>query len=334
MANLLDEHEWDYVVGSVHFLGDYAVDWDDRRSTSGAASRPPERVWKRYFDAVRESALSGLYDIIGHPDLVKIWGSERPMPDTDPRRYYEPAWRRCSMPAWPWRCPPPGCASRSARSTPRGRCSRWRSTRASRSRCPATPTGPTQLGYGYDQAVELLTDCGVREICGVRGARAAAGAARVTVRAGLGVDTHRFAPGRRLVLGGVEIPFERGLAGHSDADVLAHAVTDAILGAAALGDIGEHFPDTDPRWRDADSIVAAARGGRPRRPRGVARGPRRRHRHARAPEARPVPRRDRRPAGRRDRRASVSVKATTGEGMGFVGREEGVAALAVATLER
>ena len=155
----------------------------------------------------------------------------------------------------------------------------------------------------------------------------------MTVRTGLGVDTHRFAPGRRLVLGGVEIPFDRGLAGHSDADVLAHAVTDAVLGAAGLGDIGEHYPDTDPRWQDADSIAmlreVVALAGRDgwsvahvdatvmlERPKLA---PFRAEMAARLAEA----------TG-----ATVSVKATTGEGMGFVGREEGVAALAVATLER
>jgi 2-C-methyl-D-erythritol 2,4-cyclodiphosphate synthase len=155
----------------------------------------------------------------------------------------------------------------------------------------------------------------------------------MTVRAGLGVDTHRFAPGRRLVLGGVEIPFERGLAGHSDADVLAHAVTDAILGAAGLGDIGEHFPDTDPRWRDADSIVllreVVALAGRE--------GWRVAHVDATVMLERPklAPFRAGIAARLADATgATVSVKATTGEGMGFVGREEGVAALAVATLER
>jgi len=73
------------------------------------------------------------------------------------------------------------------------------------------------------------------------------------VRVGIGYDSHRFATGRPLILGGVRIPFEQGLAGHSDADALLHAVTDALLGAAALGDIGSHFPDTDDRWKDADS---------------------------------------------------------------------------------
>ena len=74
------------------------------------------------------------------------------------------------------------------------------------------------------------------------------------MRTGIGIDSHRFAPGRRLILGGVEIPSELGLAGHSDADVLTHAIVDAVLGAAGLGDIGQHFPDTDERWRDADSM--------------------------------------------------------------------------------
>ena len=74
-------------------------------------------------------------------------------------------------------------------------------------------------------------------------------------RTGLGWDVHRIAPGRPLILGGITIPCEFGLEGHSDADVLAHSITDALLGAAALGDIGMHFPDTDPRWRDGDSLL-------------------------------------------------------------------------------
>jgi 2-C-methyl-D-erythritol 2,4-cyclodiphosphate synthase len=156
----------------------------------------------------------------------------------------------------------------------------------------------------------------------------------VTTRTGLGVDSHRFAAGRRLVLGGVDVPHDRGLEGHSDADVLAHAITDAILGAAGLGDIGEHFPDTDPAWEGADSIalleavvaLAARAGWR------VA------HVDATVLMERPklAPHRPAiraRLSGALDG-AEVSVKATTGEGMGFVGRQEGVAALAVATLER
>jgi 2-C-methyl-D-erythritol 2,4-cyclodiphosphate synthase len=75
------------------------------------------------------------------------------------------------------------------------------------------------------------------------------------IRTGLGWDVHRLTPGRPLILGGVTVPSELGLEGHSDADVLSHAITDAILGAAALGDIGMHFPDSDPRWKGADSLV-------------------------------------------------------------------------------
>ena len=76
------------------------------------------------------------------------------------------------------------------------------------------------------------------------------------MRIGQGFDVHALVAGRRLIIGGVDIPFERGLAGHSDADVLVHAICDALLGAAALGDIGRHFPDSDPRYRDADSTTS------------------------------------------------------------------------------
>jgi 2-C-methyl-D-erythritol 2,4-cyclodiphosphate synthase len=151
------------------------------------------------------------------------------------------------------------------------------------------------------------------------------------VRTGIGLDSHRFAPGRRLVLGGVEIPHEQGLAGHSDADVLAHAITDALLGAAGMGDIGQHFPDSDPAWKDADSmallrdVVARVRDA------GHVLG----HVDATVMMERPklAPHRDAIHASLAAALGStVNVKATTGEGMGFVGRGEGVAALAVATL--
>ena len=115
--------------------------------------------------------------------------------------------------------------------------------------------------------------------------------------------------------------------------MLAHAITDAILGAASLGDIGQHFPDTDPAFKDADSIVLLREVVARVAAAGLARRVRRRDRDDGAPEARAPPRGDHGAAGRGGRRA-VHVKATTGEGMGFVGREEGVAALAVATLER
>ncbi|RKQ93782.1 2-C-methyl-D-erythritol 2,4-cyclodiphosphate synthase [Solirubrobacter pauli] len=153
------------------------------------------------------------------------------------------------------------------------------------------------------------------------------------MRTGLGIDSHRFAEGRRLVLGGVEIPHGRGLDGHSDADVLAHAITDAILGAAAMGDIGQHFPDTDSAFKDADSIVLL----REAVARVTAEGWRVEFVDATVMMERPklAPHRAAIMATLSEAvGADVHVKATTGERMGFVGREEGVAALAVATLDR
>src|SRR5512134_3290373 len=91
----------------------------------------------------------------------------------------------------------------------------------------------------------------------------------MTIRIGEGWDVHALVPGRQLVIGGVEIPFERGLLGHSDADVLLHAITNALLGAAGLGDIGRHFPDSDARFRDADSVLLLAEAARRVRERGL-----------------------------------------------------------------
>jgi 2-C-methyl-D-erythritol 2,4-cyclodiphosphate synthase len=153
-------------------------------------------------------------------------------------------------------------------------------------------------------------------------------------RVGVGYDSHRLISGRRLILGGVEIPYELGLEGHSDADALTHAVIDALLGAAGLGDIGERFPDTDERWRDADSVrlleavvATVSEAGFEivnvdctvvmQAPRLQPHKPAIRTRLATAlglPESR------------------VNVKATTGEGIGFVGRGEGIAALATVSL--
>jgi 2-C-methyl-D-erythritol 2,4-cyclodiphosphate synthase len=146
---------------------------------------------------------------------------------------------------------------------------------------------------------------------------------------GIGYDSHRFAAGRRLVLGGVEIEHELGLEGHSDADVLTHAVIDAILGAAGGGDIGTLFPPEEERWRDADSIdllrtAVGTIGGaivnidatviceQPRL------GPYRQQMERQLGEA---------------TSAQVSVKATTNEGMGWIGRGEGIACMAVALVE-
>ena len=152
-------------------------------------------------------------------------------------------------------------------------------------------------------------------------------------RVGIGYDIHPFADGRRLILCGVEFPGEAGLAGHSDADVALHALSDALLGAAALGDIGDHFPPTDEHWRDADSgdllqqvvrLVTADYtvgnvdltivGERPR----IA--PRRAEMRTRIAALLALD------------EAAVNIKATTNEQLGALGRGEGIAALAVATL--
>jgi 2-C-methyl-D-erythritol 2,4-cyclodiphosphate synthase len=150
------------------------------------------------------------------------------------------------------------------------------------------------------------------------------------MRTGIGIDSHLFVPDRRLVLGGVEIPYELGLAGHSDADVLAHAIMDALLGAAGLGDIGQHYPDDDEAWREADSMELLAEVVDMLE----AVGWKLVHVDATIMLERPkiAPHRDAIKASLEKVVGSVNVKATTGEGMGFVGRGEGAAALAVATI--
>ena len=154
------------------------------------------------------------------------------------------------------------------------------------------------------------------------------------MRVGHGYDVHRLAEGRKLILGGVDIPWERGLLGHSDADVLTHAVMDALLGAAGLGDIGQHFPDTDPAYAGADSLKLLEHVAGLLRERGFVVGnvdatvlaqrpklaphiPRMRENLARAMGAEP---------------AQVNVKATTEEGLGFTGSGGGMAAHAVCLL--
>jgi 2-C-methyl-D-erythritol 2,4-cyclodiphosphate synthase len=154
------------------------------------------------------------------------------------------------------------------------------------------------------------------------------------VSTGIGYDCHRFADGRRLVLGGVELEHDRGLEGHSDADVLTHAIIDAMLGACALGDIGQHFPDTDARYEGAASIELLRAAVGILREAGFSV----RHVDATVVLERPklAPARERMRMTLADALGievrHVSVKATRGEGMGFVGREEGIAALALATV--
>src|SRR3989440_6769250 len=155
------------------------------------------------------------------------------------------------------------------------------------------------------------------------------------MRVGLGYDSHRFAAGRKLVLGGVEIAHPLGLAGHSDADAVAHALIDAMLGAAGLGDIGPMFPDSDPRWQGADSLELLQRAHRAV----VTAG----HKLVQAdvtviaeqPKIGPhVTRMRERLAGALSVASdAISVKGKTNEGMGWIGRAEGIAVIAVAVLE-
>lgn len=154
-------------------------------------------------------------------------------------------------------------------------------------------------------------------------------------RVGFGFDVHPLAHGRPLVLGGVTVEFERGLAGHSDADVLSHAVGEALLGALALGDLGRHFPDTDPRYRGISSLrllrsvveLVAARGGRLVNVDATV--------LAQAPRMAPLlPEMAKRLADALGLQVDrVSVKAKSPEGLGLVGRQEGMAAMAVVSVE-
>ena len=154
------------------------------------------------------------------------------------------------------------------------------------------------------------------------------------MRMGHGYDVHRLAEGRRLILGGVDIPWDRGLLGHSDADVLSHAVMDALLGAAGLGDIGKHFPDTDPAYKGADSLKLLARVAALLEERGYAVGNVDATILAQRPKLAPHI-----PAMRENLARvmgispdQVNVKATTEEGLGFTGSGECMAAHAVCLL--
>lgn len=154
------------------------------------------------------------------------------------------------------------------------------------------------------------------------------------MRIGQSTDIHRFAENRKLVLGGVEIPYEKGLLGHSDADALTHAVAEAILGALALGDLGHHFPDTDPKWEGVNSLIILKEVGKMMRDLGYRIGNIDSLILIEKPKMAPhIEKMRQNFAEALDCDISrVSVKATRGEGLGFVGRQEGVLAQAVVLL--
>ncbi|MFC2058418.1 2-C-methyl-D-erythritol 2,4-cyclodiphosphate synthase [Chloroflexota bacterium] len=156
------------------------------------------------------------------------------------------------------------------------------------------------------------------------------------MRVGIGYDVHRLAQGRPLVLGGVEVPFERGLMGWSDADVLVHAIMDALLGAAALGDIGGYFPPGDPAYKEASSIALLSRVGDLLRQGDWDIGNIDAVLIAERPLLRPYIDQMRQNIGQALSidKGRVGIKATTTEGLGFTGREEGIAAYAVAAIDK
>lgn len=156
----------------------------------------------------------------------------------------------------------------------------------------------------------------------------------MTIRIGQGFDVHAFAEGRKLILGGVEIAHPVGLLGHSDADVLTHALCDALLGAAALGDIGHLFPDSDARYKGADSLVLLAEVMRQVREKGYALANADVTVMAQAPKLAPhiQQMRERLAAAMQVNVDCIGVKATTTEKLGFTGRGEGIAAMAVTLL--
>ena len=253
IANFLDAREWDYVVGSVHFVADEAVDMEDFSVWGRGES--PEKVWKRYFETRRRG---------GPHRHVRHHGPPRPGQGVGRRR----AAARAAT-----------CAATTSRAIegfldggvavevstaglrkPVGEIypARGFLEEAVGAGLPIALSSdahvPDQLGFRYEDGAGAARAGRRDRDLRVRGPRAAARAGRL-MRTGIGIDSHRFEDGRPLILGGVEIPGERGLAGHSDADVLTHAIVDALLGAAGLGDIGQHFPDTDELWRDADSMA-------------------------------------------------------------------------------
>ena len=155
------------------------------------------------------------------------------------------------------------------------------------------------------------------------------------MRIGIGYDSHRLAEGRKLIIGGVTIPFEKGLTGHSDADVLCHAIIDAVIGALGLGDIGQHFPDTDPKWKEASSIdllkhiieLARVSGYEAAWIDSII--------ITEKPKLAPyIEAMKETISGSGIPSGSINIKAKTNEGMGFIGRGEGIAAQAVCLLKR
>jgi histidinol-phosphatase (PHP family) len=162
-ANLLDAREWDYVVGSVHFLGDRAVDYD--RYDVWTAGESPERVWRRYFEALGEAARTGLFDILAHPDLVKVWGPRRPRPDGDLRRYYERAIDGIAESGIAIEVSTAGMRKPAAELYPAPAFLEMCLEAGNPIALSSDAHTPDDLGAGYDAALEVLSGMGVTELC-------------------------------------------------------------------------------------------------------------------------------------------------------------------------
>jgi histidinol-phosphatase (PHP family) len=163
IANLLDERAFDYVVGSVHFLGNRAVDhegydvWEDEGD--------PERVWSRYFQTLAEAARSGLFDILAHPDLVKVWGRGRPMPDRDPRFYYEPAIEAIAASGIAVEVSTAGLRKPAKEIYPSQGFAEMCVEAGAEFALSSDAHAPEQVGYGYDEAMEFFDRLGVEQLC-------------------------------------------------------------------------------------------------------------------------------------------------------------------------
>jgi len=163
MANLLEGRPWDYVVGSVHFLGNDAVDYDKYDVWTRADSA--DKVWRRYFEVLGQAAASGMFDIMAHPDLVKMWGKERPQPEKDPRYYYEIALEGIVESGVACELSTAGLRKPVGEMYPSRAFLEMMVDAGVPIALSSDAHVPEHLGYGYDQALELLQQCGVSELC-------------------------------------------------------------------------------------------------------------------------------------------------------------------------
>ena len=163
IANLLGERDFDYVVGSVHFIRDHAIDMDDY--SVWGTGRSAEEIWTRYFQTLAEAAKSGLFDILAHPDLVKVWGSERPRPEGDLRRYYEPAVEAVAESGIAVEVSTAGLRKRAGELYPAPAFLEMCVEAGAAFALSSDAHRPAEVGADYEQAIELLEGSGVRELC-------------------------------------------------------------------------------------------------------------------------------------------------------------------------